>query len=109
MLVATAVVLAIAVCCAGLYWYQVSDPYIHSVLAIEGDPTRGHDIFQINCAACHGLSGNGKVGPSLHRIAKRKSELSLIHQVISGKTPPMPMFQPSPQEMADLLEYLRQL
>jgi mono/diheme cytochrome c family protein len=87
----------------------MSDPYIHSVLSLEGSIRRGHDIFQINCAACHGITGDGKVGPSLHRIAKRKSNFGLIHQVTDGKTPPMPMFQPTPQEMADLLEYLRQL
>ncbi|MFZ4555923.1 MAG: cytochrome c, partial [Pseudanabaena sp.] len=26
-----------------------------------------------------------------------------------GETPPMPQFQPSPQDMADLLSYLKQL
>ncbi|NER30629.1 MAG: cytochrome c, partial [Symploca sp. SIO1C4] len=39
----------------------------------------------------------------------RKSKISLIHQVTDGKTPPMPKFQPSPQEMADLLSYLEEL
>jgi len=29
--------------------------------------------------------------------------------VVSGETPPMPMFQPKPQEMADLLKYLEKL
>jgi hypothetical protein len=33
----------------------------------------------------------------------------LIHQVTSGETPPMPQFQPSAQEMADLLKYLESL
>ncbi|RDH51814.1 cytochrome C, partial [Mastigocladus laminosus WC112] len=32
-----------------------------------------------------------------------------IHQVISGDTPPMPKFQPSAKEMADLLSYLETL
>jgi len=35
--------------------------------------------------------------------------LDLIRQVTSGQTPPMPQFQPSPQEMADLLKYLEQM
>jgi len=104
-----AIVLAIAACAFAVYWYQTSDPYIHSVLTVEGDPTRGHAIFQINCAGCHGLSGDGKVGPSLHHISKRKSELGLIYQVVSGKTPPMPKFQPNPKDMADLLKYLQEL
>jgi hypothetical protein len=29
--------------------------------------------------------------------------------VVSGRTPPMPKFQPEAQEMADLLEYLENL
>ncbi|PSN15717.1 cytochrome C [filamentous cyanobacterium CCP5] len=90
-------------------YVQMSDPYIHEVLAEEGDPTRGAAIFQMNCAVCHGMEANGEVGPALHRISDRKSKVSLIKQVISGKTPPMPQFQPSPEDMADLLAYLEQL
>lgn len=108
-LMAIAVVLAIVTCAFTAYLYQTSDPYIQSVLSVEGDRARGHAIFQINCAGCHGLLGDGKVGPSLHHISRRKSELGLIHQVVSGKTPPMPKFQPSPKDMADLLEYLQEL
>jgi mono/diheme cytochrome c family protein len=52
---------------------------------------------------------DGKVGPSLKNVSTRKSRIGLIEQVISGNTPPMPKFQPSPQEMADLLSYLESL
>ncbi|MCA1991498.1 MAG: cytochrome c, partial [Coleofasciculus sp. S288] len=55
------------------------------------------------------LQADGRVGPSLQHVSKRKSKTSLIYQVISGQTPPMPKFQPSPQEMADLLSYLEKL
>jgi mono/diheme cytochrome c family protein len=88
---------------------QDSNPYISSVLANTGDPTLGHAIFQINCSGCHGLDAGGRVGPSLYEISKRKSPHSLIEQVTSGNTPPMPQFQPNPQEMADLLSYLETL
>lgn len=90
-------------------YIQTFDPYIHEVLAIQGDPVRGAAIFQMNCAVCHGIEANGEVGPALHRIADRKSKVSLINQVTSGETPPMPQFQPNPEDMADLLEYLEQL
>ncbi|MGD2179949.1 c-type cytochrome [Lusitaniella coriacea] len=93
----------------GINLYQRSDPFVSSVFSLEGDASRGREIFQINCAACHGIAGNGKVGPSLQRVAKRKSSMGLIHQVVGGKTPPMPKFQANPQEMADLLKYLEQL
>jgi mono/diheme cytochrome c family protein len=88
---------------------QESNPYTNSVLTKTGDPVLGHAIFQINCSGCHGLDAGGRVGPSLWEISKRKSPHSLIEQVISGNTPPMPQFQPNPQEMADLLSYLASL
>jgi mono/diheme cytochrome c family protein len=97
--------------CAIVGWHslQEANPYTASVLAKTGDPTLGHAIFQINCSGCHGLDAGGRVGPSLREISKRKSPHSLIEQVTSGNTPPMPQFQPNPQEMADLLSYLETL
>ncbi|MEB3225307.1 MAG: cytochrome c [Synechococcus sp.] len=103
-------VLAIATLGAfGVHTSQASDPYVQQVLALQGNETRGNAIFQINCAGCHGTSADGNVGPSLRSVAQRKSDVRLIQQVISGKTPPMPKFQPGPQDMADLLSYLRTL
>lgn len=93
----------------GVHHLQQSDPYIQSVIALDGDATRGSAIFQMNCAGCHGVQADGRVGPSLRNVSDRKSQVSLIHQVISGQTPPMPQFQPTPQEMADLLQYLETL
>ncbi|MDJ0660356.1 MAG: cytochrome c [Crocosphaera sp.] len=93
----------------GWYLHEIADPYINEVLSRQGDVSRGQAIFEINCAGCHGMEADGMVGPSLHHVQKHKSKISLIQQVISGKTPPMPKFQPSPQEMADLLTYLEQL
>lgn len=103
---ALALVLLVLLVILGVHQWQVSDPYVKSVLSLNGDPVLGHAIFQMNCAGCHGVQADGHVGPSLKNISERRSNLSLIHQVISGQTPPMPQFQPSPQEMADLLSYL---
>jgi mono/diheme cytochrome c family protein len=85
------------------------DPYVKTVLALNGDTVQGHAIFQINCAGCHGMEALGRVGPSLQAVSKHKSRYALIQQVISGETPPMPKFQPSTKEMADLLSYLETL
>lgn len=93
----------------GWYLHKISDPYINEVLSRGGDVSRGQAIYEINCAGCHGIEADGMVGPSLHKVQKHKSNISLIQQVISGKTPPMPKFKPSPQEMADLLSYLENL
>jgi len=93
----------------GSSWVQGSDPYVEHVLSLEGDPLRGQGIFSINCAGCHISQQGAQVGPSLQDVSQHKSRSSIIHQVISGKTPPMPQFQPSPQEMADLLSFLEQI
>ena len=101
--------LAIALCVFGVYQFRMSDPYVREVMSLEGSVAQGNAIFQLNCAGCHGRAGNGKVGPSLNNVAARRSQLSLIRQITSGKTPPMPEFQASPKEMADLLGFLKTL
>ncbi len=85
------------------------DGYTQEVLELTGDPANGRAIFVMNCVACHGQWADGEVGPSLRGVREKLSPQQLVHQVVSGQTPPMPQFQPSPQEMADLLSYLRQL
>jgi mono/diheme cytochrome c family protein len=101
--------LLVGISILGNYWHQISDPYIREVLSLNGDTAQGHAIFQINCVGCHGLQAYDNVGPSLQNVSKRKSKVEIIYQVVSGITPPMPKFQPNPQEMADLLSYLEQL
>ena len=108
-LIVLAIVLAVLVAIFSVHMIRVSDPYVKSVLSISGDPVQGQAIFQMNCAGCHGLQGDGSVGPSLQKVSKRKSRFGLIHQVTSGETPPMPQFQPSAETMADLLSYLETL
>lgn len=85
------------------------DPYSEDVLSLQGNLSQGKAIFEANCAVCHGLDGRGNIGPTLQNVAQHKSPSSLIEQVISGKTPPMPKFQPDAQTMADLLIYLESL
>ncbi len=108
-LMVIALLLVIGASVVGFHLIQVSDPYVHKVLSLDGSTVRGHAMFQINCAGCHGLQADGRVGPSLQHVSQRKSKINLIHQVTSGQTPPMPKFQPNPQEMADLLSYLEEL
>ena len=85
------------------------DPYTRQTLDLQGSAENGGKLFLINCAGCHGIAGQGLVGPNLHGVANRKNQRQLIQQVVSGKTPPMPRFQPEPQAMADLLAYLNSL
>ncbi|KAB8330487.1 cytochrome c [Scytonema tolypothrichoides VB-61278] len=109
ILTALAILLVVLVSIFAVRIMRTADPYVKSVLSLKGDPTLGHAIFQINCAGCHGWEADGRVGPSLQGVSKHKSPYGLIHQVISGETPPMPKFQPNPQAMADLLSYLETL
>lgn len=85
------------------------DPYSRATLALSGSADNGGRLFRINCAGCHGLAAQGLVGPNLHGVTRRKNDRQLIHQVVSGSTPPMPRFQPDPQAMADLLAFLHSL
>ena len=109
LILAAFIIIAVSITVLGIYWNKNPNPYVHEVLSLKGDSVQGEAIFQINCSGCHGIKANGSVGPSLKNVPKRKSKRDLINQVISGNTPPMPKFQPSPQEMADLLVYLEQL
>lgn len=104
-----AALFAVLVAVLGVYQFSHTDPYIESVLDLKGNAAQGEAIFQMNCASCHGIYADGMVGPDLHHVSERKSPVRIINQVISGQTPPMPQFQPSPQEMADLLQYLEGL
>lgn len=108
-LIGLAVVLAVFLAILSFHIVRASDPYVKSVLSLTGDAVQGQAIFQMNCAGCHGLQADGRVGPNLQGVSKRKSRFGLIHQVISGETPPMPQFQPNVKEMADLLSYLETL
>jgi mono/diheme cytochrome c family protein len=108
-LAVVAALFAVLVAMLAVYHLRYADPYVQNVLSLTGDPVRGHAIFQMNCSGCHGLYADGQVGPSLRNVSDHRSRISLIHQVISGDTPPMPQFQPTEQEMADLLKYLESL
>jgi mono/diheme cytochrome c family protein len=111
-LVAALVLLAAAACLvAALLVLPAarSDPYTRQTLSLQGSAENGSRLFMINCAGCHGIAAQGLVGPDLHAVGTRKPDRLLIQQVVSGRTPPMPRFQPEPQAMADLLAYLHSL
>ncbi|WP_038543852.1 cytochrome c [Synechococcus sp. KORDI-100] len=111
-LIAALVVLAAAACVVLLLWVLGNarqDPYLRATLELQGSVDHGGQLFRINCAGCHGLAGQGLLGPSLVGISQRSSDPRVVHQIVSGETPPMPSFQMEPSSMADLLAYLRTL
>jgi mono/diheme cytochrome c family protein len=111
-LISALVVLAVVACAVlALLVLQASrvDPYTSATLDRVGSVEDGGRLFRLNCAGCHGLAAQGLVGPNLHGVDRRKNDRQLIQQVVSGRTPPMPRFQPDPQAMADLLAFLHSL
>ncbi len=105
-------VLAATACVVLVLWVLGSaqrDPYIKASLELQGAVDHGGQLFRINCAGCHGLAGQGLVGPSLQGVSNNVKDPALVHQIISGETPPMPSFEMEPQSMADLLAYLHTL
>jgi|TARA_B100001559_G_scaffold306464_1_gene297727 mono/diheme cytochrome c family protein len=111
-LITALVVLAAAACVVLVLWVWGNarqDPYVRASLDLQGSTEHGGQLFRINCAGCHGLAGQGLVGPKLVGITEQRNDPVLVHQIISGETPPMPSFQMEPQSMADLLAYLHDL
>ena len=95
-----------------LFWTNGSfkqHPFINETLSIKGEALSGSKLLKINCAGCHGISGQGFVGPDLHEVTQEMSDKKIINQVIRGLTPRMPSFEIEPQSMADLLEYMHSL
>ncbi|WP_174874868.1 c-type cytochrome [Vogesella oryzae] len=58
----------------------------YSALASAGDNSKGKELFQTNCAACHGEHGEGKhgVAPRLAGDASRWSLKLFERAVLSG-------------------------
>ncbi len=109
-MIAGLVTLAALTCIVLLLWVMRSagrDPYVIATRSLSGDAEHGGLLFRINCAGCHGIAGQGLVGPSLKGLESRLNDPQIIQQVVSGQTPPMPRFEIEPQDMADLLAHLK--
>lgn len=79
---------------------------------------KGKRLYKQNCAACHGIDGQGHtpMGKTIPNIpdltnssTKEQSDQELFDQITNGK-PPMPSFrQLSEKERWDLVKYVRTL
>ena len=102
--------IAVGITFWGTHAMEAKDPYIHSVLELTGDIERGQDLFTLKLwPPATELPQVARSGQIYTMSSERKSRVALIQQVISGKTPPMPQFQPGPKDMADLLSFLETL
>jgi cytochrome c551 len=71
-----------------------------------GDATAGAEVFEANCAVCHGPGGEGGNGPDL-RADRYRDEQLVESQVVNGGGG-MPAFGDdlSDQELADVVAYV---
>jgi mono/diheme cytochrome c family protein len=75
------------------------------------DLDRGKQIYLQNCAACHGASGEGGVGPALKGEHTRKDREQAIAW-IKDPQPPMPKLYPAPlsdRDVANVAAYVESL
>ena len=86
-----------------------SDPFVKATISLEGSAEKGSQLFRMNCTGCHGINAQGLLAPDLHEVSDRYNDSQLIHQIVDGRTPPMPSFQMDPQAMSDLLAHLHSL
>lgn len=111
---ASGAALAMALVCAAqaqTHSVQTAEPAAPAASASDPDLQRGRRLFQRYCTVCHGLRGEGGLGPPLQGIAQRMSA-DQISQQIREPRGSMPRLYPSPiddRALADLRAYLLQL
>lgn len=59
----------------------------------DAAPTLGHDLYQQNCAACHGADREGESAPALNKAGARL-EVGYIIGMMRSPPPGMPRFVP---------------
>lgn len=80
--------------------------------AQPGDPEAGRNVFEANCAMCHGADASGMMGmhPSLRGAVERLSVEGVEVTVRKGRDtmPPMPAFEGrlTDQEINDVIAYV---
>lgn len=69
------------------YFYELGVPIINTTPRLQAQDTlqqvtaveRGYNLYQANCARCHGVNGQGGVGPVLNDQAKLFSHLNEVY------------------------------
>ncbi len=92
---------------------QHSEETLTNPFTTEADATEGKELFQAQCASCHGKDGRGGAsGPDLGAGAlKRASTDEGIYKIIMGGIPgtTMPAFGNAPGRTWKIVTYIRSL
>lgn len=77
----------------------------------RGIESLGASVFRMSCSSCHGLRGQGAIGPDLVGIADRMTVAEHEEIVREGKPPHMPSFATtlSDEEIDAVIEFERNL
>ncbi|MFO1538112.1 MAG: c-type cytochrome [Actinomycetota bacterium] len=72
-------------------------------------PTTGQGIYRANCATCHGVDGQGGVGPRLAGVAGRYPDVNAQIALVTNGLNRMPAFggRLDPTEIRTVVEYTR--
>lgn len=79
------------------------DPY---AAGLTGDKRAGEARYPTRCAACHGIDGEGGIGPPLTLVVPGKSDLELYRLITEGRAG-MPAIAVTPQEGVHLVAYVQ--
>ena len=88
---------------------------VEQILALEGDPEQGQEVYATSCVECHRESGLGEADPDDPGIGESLQEAlgegdeELVEVVLHGKEE-MPAFEDvlTDQQIADVLAYVHE-
>jgi mono/diheme cytochrome c family protein len=71
----------------------------------------GEELFEMNCAICHGLDGTANVSGAKDLSVSQLSTAEIMKIIKNGKNgmPPMPEIAASKQKMQEIVEYVKGL
>lgn len=87
----------------------VSPEEVDAVLALEGDPVAGADVYEAECLDCHEEDGEGMKSAALPEEVPELTDADLAEVILSGPWI-MPNFinKLETQDIADVHAYLRE-
>jgi mono/diheme cytochrome c family protein len=86
----------------------VDPAVVAAVIELEGSIEQGRLLFNSECALCHDEDGSGKeIGPDIRQEITKISDTQLVNLVLGGSGQMLPL-DFTPQQMADVLAYVRQ-
>ncbi len=71
----------------------------------------GEELFELNCAICHGLDGKANVSGAKDLSVSNLPDSEIMKIIKNGKNgmPPIPEIAASKQKMQDIVEYIKGL